>query len=458
MLKVKVCELNGILGGELISKDADAPVKGLSIDTRTIRPGDFYFAVRGDNFDGHDFIPDAVSKGAAGIIAERKCASGGGIVPGHFISVRDSREAMRITAKYLRSLVDIPVIGITGTNGKTTVKEMVGRILSSRSKICKSRKSFNNSIGVALTCFELDSDDNAAVFELGSNHPGEISALADIIAPSIAVITNVGDGHLEFFGDRKGVFIEKTSIARHVPGDGYVFLNKDDPFLSGTDCGKAKVRYFGSSGDCDYRVGDIVYNDNGYDAIINDEKYRIPVPGVHNVMNAAAAIGVAETLGMCTDDIKKALAGFSLPEKRLEKHRVRGLCFINDAYNANPDSFRSALDVLKGTHCDGNRILVAGDMLELGDATFRLHQEAGRDVASKNIDYLITLGKAAESIARGAVGAGMKEERVFMRKSHEEVAATICSLFSEKDIVLLKGSRGAKLEEVIKCFTTYCSR
>ncbi len=458
MEKLTVRDIAEITGGQIFSKGMDAPVTGFSTDSRTIEPGEFFIALEGINFSGHDYIRAAAEKGAAGIIADRPANEACGAGVGHVIRVGDTTEAMARIAAEIRKRSLIPVVCITGTNGKTTVKEMLAQILSSRYKVLKSRKSYNNIIGVSLTFFELEPSHEVVVMELGTNHPGEIAKLADTAGPNMAVITNIGDGHLKYFGDREGVFLEKISLLKALPGTGLAFLNRDDPFLKRASVRGVARRYFGTEPGSEYRINDIAKSGGGYEFTLNEKRYYLPLDGVHNVHNATAAISVAENFGLEYEEIRKALETVTLSEGRLQRVEAEGVWFINDAYNANPDSFESALGMLQGTPSEGKKVVVAGDMLELGDKSDEFHRMIGRSIAGKGIDLLVAMGTKARYIAYGAIESGMEKDRALCVQTHEDAAEIVRDLAGRGALVLLKGSRGTRMEEVLKCFTMSCTR
>jgi len=452
MIELTVKDIARVTGGRFFSKKKETVIKGFSIDSRTIAPGQFFIAVKGENFDGHDFVGDAADKGAAGLVVEHSLKALPMEKVDHVIVVEDVREAMGMIAAQIRSRVDIPVICVTGTNGKTTLKGILSRILSSGYSVLESRKSYNNVIGLSLTLFDLDPSHDMAVLELGTNHPGEIAELARIARPSVAIITNIGDGHLEYFVDRGGVFKEKMHLLDFLPPSGVAFLNKDDVFLSGVDRQGIVKKFYGLSDGCDFRISDVVKRGNGYGFSLNEKEYFIPLAGEHNVHNAAVAIAAAEHSGVNYENIRKKLEEVSLPEMRLESVDVDGMMFINDSYNANPDSFECALRTLQAGSAGRYKGVVAGEMLELG------HRMIGRSIADKGIDFLITLGISAGHMIKGALESGMEKERVLCAKSHEEAAEMVRRMARPGTVVLLKGSRASRMEEVIKCFTIFCTR
>lgn len=458
MVRVTIKDILEATGGRLASGKGSAVVPSFSTDTRSIIPGSVYIALKGKNFDGHDFVRQAFDKGAAGAIVEREAGPGASDKDKNVIVVDDCLEAMGRIAAEIRRRADVPVICITGTNGKTTTKEILSHILSCRYKVLKSRRSFNNIIGLSLTLFDLEPSYQAVVLEVGTNHPGEIPRLAAIADPYMAVITNIGDGHLEFFGDRHGVFVEKTSLLDFVPDSGMAFLNGDDELLARVSNRCAARKFFGQGEGCDFRITDISKRSGGYGFSLNGSAYYVPLEGEHNVYNAAAAIAVAEYFGLAPKEINEILARISLPGMRLEKVKVDNITFINDSYNANPNSFECALKVLQEDEIADKRGVVAGDMLELGSRTEEFHKMLGRSIAEKGIDFLITIGPNARHMIDGALDSGMGKDRAVPAETHQTAAEMIRRLAVADTVVLLKGSRSARMEEVLKCFTTSCTR
>ncbi|MFH1664948.1 MAG: UDP-N-acetylmuramoyl-tripeptide--D-alanyl-D-alanine ligase [Candidatus Omnitrophota bacterium] len=457
MIELKVCEVASSAGGEAFSIDPEAVVNGFSIDSRAIMPGQFFIAIKGERFDGHDFLEDAAAGGAAGLIVEPPLAKEFAGKVGHVIVVENTRKAMGRIAAAIRSRSDIPVVCVTGTNGKTTVKEILSQLLSRRYNVLKSPKSYNNIIGLSLTLFGLEKGHDAAVLELGTNHPGEISELAAIAGPRMAIITNIGNGHLESFLTREGVLAEKISLLDSLREDGTAFLNRDDELLRKKGAGYRNVKYFGMSPECEFGISGISRRGDGYDFSCGGERYFSPLEGVHNIYNAAAAIGAARYLGVSCDEIRERLAGFSGPGMRLEKVEINGITFMNDSYNANPDSFECALRVLSDGYDTARKGVAAGDMMELGPESDNLHRAVGTSVAEKGFDFLVVCGEKAAHIAEGAIMAGMERDKVFYAGSRREAAELIGKAARPGTVVLLKGSRASKMEEVLKCFTTYCT-
>ena len=451
MKNFTIKEIADITGGELFSERPEATLKRFSIDSRNIEPGDFFIAIKGENYDGHDFIEDAVNKGVAGVIVQEPFENNTVAV----ILVKDTLKAMGAIAKEIRSASDIPVICITGTNGKTTVKDMLSHILSARYSVLKSKKSYNNMLGLSLTLFALEDFHEIAIFELGTNHPGEIAKLADIARPDAVVITNIGDGHLEFLKDREGVFKEKISIIDSLVEEGAVFLNKDDDILAGIEIKDKLIKFFGTHDGSDFIIDKIDKKENITEFFVNANKFSITLSGVHNIYNLTVAIAVSEHFGVTYDQIKGKIKNIPVPKMRLEEVTVGDFLFINDAYNANPSSFKCALEVLADKDFAGKKGVIAGDMSELGEKSKNMHIEIGETIADKKMDFLITLGDNAEYIKQGALNKGMDEKDIFITKTHKDAADKLLELKDGHSIVLLKGSRKSRMEEVLKCFTTF---
>ena len=440
--------------GKILAGDPKEHIAGFSIDSRTIKPGEIFIAVKGDNFDGHDFVDKAIQNGAKGVIISHYKNIKEIIVP-NIIKVNSTFEALKCISSLIRGSVNIPFICVTGTNGKTTVKEMLRQILSQKYKVLYSKKSFNNVFGVALTLFDLTKEHEVVILEVGTNSTGEIFELAQVIKPNIGIITNVGYGHIEAFNDLEGVLAEKLSLFEHLKENGLAVINKDDEFLSRLSTGKYMIRCFGSNNDSDYFVSGIVKDEKGYTFLINGYQYSLPVYGKHNIYNAAAAVCVADYLGVEYEDVQNAIQNIVLPEMRLSKVMVDNILFINDAYNANPDSFFCALNSIKFDVTAPKKGVIAGDMLELGESSNKMHSVVGKRIAAVDLDFFIGLGEGASIMVEAAIASGMPSHKIRKVKSHKE-AATVLRQFADKECaVLLKGSRKSRMEDVITCFTNY---
>lgn len=458
MIKLTLREIVEAAEGEMICGSGKNSVRGISIDSRTIRQGEYFVAVKGKKFDGHDHIDDALEKGAEGVIAEASYERGIRHQVKNLILVDDSVKAMEDIAGLVRSHVNIPVFAITGTNGKTTTKDFLAQILSSRYSVHKSPASYNNRIGLCLTMFGLDHRHEVLVLEIGTNHPGEIAHLGKIARPHVAVFTNIGDGHLEAFIDRQGVFTEKTSLIDFLPAEGLVILNADDAFLSRASVRGVAKRFYGTKDGSDYKMTNMTPVPEGYSFNLNEEEYFAPVDGAHNVYNAACAIAAAKHLGLSYPEIRSAVGRLELPALRLQKVQVGNVLFVNDSYNANPSSFECALDAFNKIAEGKNKVVVAGDMMELGKTAEEYHRVLGRSIAGKNFDHLITMGQWAKQIQEGAVEFGMDENSVMRADDHEHAAMLLEKISDGDTAVLLKASRSSRMEEILKCFTSCSTR
>ncbi len=427
-------------------------------DTRKIEKGSLFIAIKGPNFDGHDFVGEAAKKGAAGAIVSRDLPSP---KPGFtVILVNNTVKALGGIAKFHRSRFDIPVIALTGSNGKTTTKEMLALILSSKYKVLKNEGTENNFIGVPQTLLKLNERHEIAVIELGTNHPGEIGYLADIVEPNCGIILNAGSSHLEFFGSVENVRKEKLDLLKRIGEDGSAVVNGDDEILVITTkkmCEETVT--FGFNEDCDFVAENVQESDCGINFALNDTYLvKLRMLGRHNVYNAAAAIAAASLYGIEVRSASKALEDFILPKLRMEYEKCERIDFIFDCYNSNPASLKSAIGTLRDMQPYKRKVLVAGDMLELGDAGPDLHRDIGRFAAKSKIDLFVSVGTLSGYILEGAQEEGIGGMSLLRFKNSVEAGKALKGILKEGDLVLVKGSRGMKMEEIKKCFTTCSTR
>ncbi len=440
-------------GGTLTGGDAEARVTRISTDSRTLKAGDLFVPLRGENFDGHEFVRQAAERGALGAVVEK---SWEGKTPDSLALIRvdDSLAAyQQIAARYRKTLF-LKVVAITGSNGKTSTKDFVAAALGHRFRITKTEGNFNNHIGLPRTILEATSQDEIAVWEIGMNHPGEIAALARIAAPDVAIITNVGMAHIEFMGSREAIAQEKGSLGQAVSAAGTVILNADDPFSAGIAARtKAKVILAGIEKGS-VRATDLRQSAQGAEFTILEGAHRcraqLPVPGLHMVQNALLAIAAGRVFGLSIEESAKGLGSASLTKARLQIKTIHGVDFIDDSYNANPDSMRAALRTLAELETEGRRVAVLGAMGELGKESARGHRDVGEAAASFSIDQLIAVGEGAGEIAEAARSAGLKDSRYLV--SPEEAAALLSAEAKSGDLVLIKGSRTARTERVLEKF------
>ncbi|RJQ29642.1 MAG: UDP-N-acetylmuramoyl-tripeptide--D-alanyl-D-alanine ligase [Peptococcaceae bacterium] len=465
MRRMSVGEIAGVTGGELVRGDPSIEVSAVSTDTRQLRPGELFFALTGDRYDAHVFLTKAFEAGAAGAVVSRLVE----MAPAFpVIRVADTLTALQTLAAYNRSLYDVPVIGITGSTGKTTTKDMVASVLGARLRVLKTEGNLNNEIGLPLTLLAMDGTHQAAVVEMAMRGPGEIDRLCQIARPTGAVITSIGESHLERLGTISNIAKAKGEILDHIPPEGFALLNGESPFIL-REAGRCRGRviFFTLVQSFDRMLTDkdpefvsrivaagIEAGNSGswFTVRVNGETdtFYLPAPGRHNVQNALAAVGVGRELGLSPAEIADGLAKVALTGMRLEVVEAGDLKIINDAYNASPASDRAALQVLTGYAAGGRKVAVLGDMLELGPRAKAGHREVGETAAALGVDCLVTVGELAREIAAGAVQAGLPEWKVFSCAGNDEVIRVLQKFLKPGDVVLVKGSRGMKMEQVVR--------
>ncbi|MCE5198364.1 MAG: UDP-N-acetylmuramoyl-tripeptide--D-alanyl-D-alanine ligase [Armatimonadota bacterium] len=451
MQVIKVEEILKACRGELLSGAPDVKITGVSTDTRTLKPGDLFFALTGESSDGHKFLADALAKGASGVVVSRKVEA-----RRLAIRVEDTLIALGDLAAYYRSKFNPVVIGVTGSVGKTTTREMIAAVVAQRGPVLKSAGNFNNEIGVPLTLLELAPKHTTAVVEMAMRGPGQIEYLARMAKPSIGVITNIHMSHIELLGSMDAIADAKGELLDHLPSDGAAILNADDAYFDYLRSrSNVRVVAFGESMQADIRAVSAGLDSKGCCAFHvktprNSFDVRVPVPGEHNIKDALAAIAVGEVLEIPHDFMRDALAGFKPPEKRSNVVPTRrGVVVIDDTYNASPASVNSALKTLAMME-GGRKIAVLGDMLELGDHALNAHVDTGRAVKEAGLDMLIAVGELGKLIARGAIDAGMPVNLVSEYEDSWQAAREIPAKLRERDVVLVKGSRAMKMERIVE--------
>ena len=440
-------------GGSLSSGSGDASVSRVSTDSRTLQAGDLFVPLRGENFDGHKFVEQAVERGAVGAMVE---AGWKGNTPPGFglIRVADSLAGYQTLAANYRASLRLKVIAITGSNGKTSTKDFVAATLAKKFRVTKTEGNFNNHVGLPQTMLAANRDDQIAVWEIGMNHPGEIAALAKLAAPDAAIITNVGVAHIEFMGSREAIATEKGALAEAVGPNGTVILNADDPFSEGiAKRTRAKVVLAGIENGM-VRATDITQHSTGSEFTILEGAHRcraqLPVPGIHMVQNAMLAVAAGRLFGLSLEECAVGLASTPLTKARLQIKEIGGIDFIDDSYNANPDSMKAALRTLVELDTEGRRIAVLGEMGELGAESEAGHREVGEAAAALHVDELIAVGANGATIARAAEKAGLKNSAAV--ESAGEAAARLGKSAAPGDLILIKGSRSARMERVLEEF------
>jgi len=451
MVRWIVGDIVEAVGGDLSLGTFDTKIHGISTDTRTLKEGDLFVALKGERFDGHDFLDEAIGKGAAAVMVSDVAVLGKPAVAA--IKVDDTLSALQRFARWHRFSFEIPVIGVTGSCGKTTVKELIAAVLGTMFRVTRNPLSFNNEVGVPLSLLEISAQTEVAVIELGTNAPGEMRALCDIARPNRALLTNVGRAHLEGFGTVEAVAREKGALFEAVGDRGTFYVNVDNPFcvrIAETFAGTCVT--YGTSESAAWRATDIESKPDEAKSSFTVEPLgplTVPLLGAHNVMNALAAVAVGADFGLSHDKIQKGLDGAETPPMRMRTVRKGGRVFLNDAYNANPESMRAAIDALVSWEGAGRRIAVLGDMLELGDASASEHEELGKTAARKGVDLVLVLGQFAQNVAEGATDESMNDDAVTVCGDHADAARLLVSLSAPGDVILVKGSRAVAMEKVL---------
>lgn len=427
------------------------PLRGVSTDTRSLVPGCLFVALKGERFDGHDYVTHAVKGGAGAVVVSAKWERAGVSIP--LLRVADTTDALAAMAAGHRRKVGISIVGVTGSAGKSTVKEMTGQILAGALPTAMTRGNWNNRIGLSLSLLSIDSSARVGVFEVGTNHPGEIADLCGILSPDWGVVTNVGPAHMEHFGSIEAIANEKAELLRRLPADGVAVLNADDArFEMMKDACRCRVVTVSFAGEADYRgesepgssrTAVLREAAGGETFLLNNA-----VPGRHNLMNAALAVAVARLKGLDWAVIANGLASYRPLHMRWEERMIRGIRVVNDAYNANPASMRAALETFASEPAPGERWLALGGMLELGRMESPAHESLGVEVARAGWAGVLAVGELGRLILRGAEKGGLPRHRLVWCCDNREAAAFLKQRLQPGDSVLLKASRGMKFEEI----------
>ena len=449
MASFKVSEIIKCTGGTLLQGSPQARVRGVSTSSFGVKKGELFIAIIGKKHDAHDFIPEAIKKKAAGVIVSRECA----VRPSSIavIKVADTTKALGDIARMHRQRFSIPVIAVTGSAGKTTTKEMIALVLENKYNVLKNTGTENNQFGVPLTILRLSPSHDIAVLEIGTNCPGDIKGLASIAQPTVAVMTNIGESHLELLKTTRDVFQEKLALLKALDKGGVAIVNSDDPFLKKVPgLIKQKVHTFGIQKKANFQATEIK---------VLGQKIEFKVPGagrvairgaaIASVYNALSAICCGRLFKIGYNDIKKSLGRFSFSSGRQALVKAGGITVIDDTYNANPVSFRSALQAVKFYKTNGRRVLVCGDMLELGEHSKRLHSEIGESAADAGFNLILSFGKFSRLIG---IAASRRDPGITI--SHgatlEEIQGSLKEYLRYGDTVLVKGSRGMRMERFVE--------
>jgi len=436
-------------GGEIRRGAAEIFVKNVCTDSRQAKPGDLFFAIRGEKFDGHEFLNEVAAKNVTAVVVEKSKV----VADVATLVVGDARIALGKLAASYRKQFDLPIICVGGSNGKTTVKELLASVLRQKFSTLASEASFNNDIGVPLTLLRLEKSHQAAVLEAGTNHPGELAPLVKMIQPKFGVLTNIGREHLEFFGDVAGVAQEEGWLVELLPADGKLFVNGDNEWTEKIIARtKAEIVCVGLGEKNDWHADKIRLDKNGVTFRVQTAEeefcgeYRINLLGRHQVTNALFAIAVGEELGLSRDEVQRGLFECKPPKMRLQFWEANGVRVLDDAYNANADSTIAALETLCDLPLQGRRVAVLGDMEELGAHSESAHAEVGKRAAELKIGQLFAVGKMAVVTAKAARDGGLN--RVIEFENVEMAVTAIRKFLKTGDVVLLKASRASRLERI----------
>ena len=440
-------------GGELRAGAPGRRVTGLTTDSRKVGAGELFFALPGDRFDGHDFVPTVAAAGAGAVVVARSWTGSVGDHDCGVVVVDDTRRALGRLAAAYRAQFAARRIAVGGSNGKTTTKELLAAVLAERLATLASEASFNNDIGVPLTLLRLTANHAVAVLEAGTNHPGELALLVALIAPEFGVITSIGREHLEHFGDVAGVAEEEGALAAGLPAEGRLFLNGDDPWSAALAArSAAPVIRVGCGPANDWRAEQIRLDEQGAEFSVRGPRaelagqYRVNLLGRHQVGNALLALAVAAELGLTAAEIRRGLAACRPARMRLQTWDWNGVRVLDDAYNANADSMLAALATLRDLPCAGRRVAVLGDMAELGGQAPAAHAEVGRGAVAAGVDRLFAVGRMAGVLGSAARAEGLAAVSEYATPA--AAAAELRSYLRPGDVLLLKASRSTRLERL----------
>ncbi len=468
MITVSVKQLHRVVGGR-IHADEDAKkreVQGLTWDSREVKPGNIFLALQGERVDGNDFIPQAVYAGAGAVICAKEPDDAVLALADEFVCpiiwVSDTQRSLNNLAKYWRSCLHAIVIGVTGSTGKTSTKNYLASVLSQRFKVCATAGNHNNELGVPATILEADKDCEVLVVEMGMRGLLQIQKLCRFVQPTLGVVTNVGVSHMELLGSRENIARAKSELIAALPPAGVAFVNADNDMTdsllehANVSSKSIEVKRYGTCDSADVKAVNIKANEDacmGFDLQLKDASVHVQLsqPGKHNVENALAAAAVAQYLGVDADKIAIGLNELKPSNMRMETYDApAGFKLINDAYNANPDSMKASLDVLKNLKCEGKRYAVLGDMGELGKDEKNMHKQVGEVAAASSLDGLICVGTLARDIADGAKNANMSAALIKTFDTVEQATIYLKDALQKDDIVLLKASRFMGLEAIAK--------
>lgn len=436
--------------GALLSGNPEQIAAAICSDSRALKPGDLFFALRGERFDGHAFVEEAARRGALGAVVEGEV----GAVPEGFalLRVKDVLVALQQISGHYRQTLPLKVVAITGSNGKTSTKDLTAAILRERFRCVKTAGNLNNHIGVPLTLLQASAKDEVGVFEIGMSHPGEIAPLAALARPDVAVITNIGVAHIEYMGSREAIALEKGALAEALPTEGVLVLGAEGDFCEALAARTAARKVFCGSDQGRVRASGLEQDFSGTRFLLHADgqtaPVSLPVPGAHMVSNALLAVGAALSLGLTLAECAAGLGKLQLTKGRLEQKEARGIRILDDTYNANPDSMVAALQTLAQMPSSGRRMAVLGRMGELGAESEQGHRRVGEAAGELGVDVLIVVGEEAAATAQAARTRGVNT--VLEVPGAEAAVLALRELACGGDVVLVKGSRSARMERVVE--------
>ncbi|MBQ7795917.1 MAG: UDP-N-acetylmuramoyl-tripeptide--D-alanyl-D-alanine ligase [Lachnospiraceae bacterium] len=466
MEQVYVRDLVEATGGRLLAGDPDRAVSKIRLDSRQVEPGDLFVPIIGERVDGHKFIPQVIAAGAAVVltsehdqaaVAESGNAQNETNMPesAAWIRVEDTKAALQDIGRYLRGRLTLPLVGVTGSVGKTTTREMIAAALSAKYRVYKTPGNSNSQVGVPITISEISKEDEVGVIELGMSEPGELTVIAKIAKIDMAVITNIGITHIEQLGSRENIYKEKMTIQDGLREDGVLILNGDDDMLCNTK-GKDGVKtiYYGTGINCDFRAENMNLNDGAakFTAVHGEERQEVVlgVMGQHNVMNALAAMAVCSQCGMTMEEAARGLKTFHGFKGRQQIFAGEKFTILDDSYNASPASMKASLDVFKTLMPEKRHVAVLADMKELGEKVLEYHHDVGVHTANTGVNLVVTLGEACHALAEGVKSVSDIPVVEFLDK--EEMVAYLDEHLEEGDCILFKGSNSMGLSAVAAHF------
>lgn len=464
MKPLKIKDISKYMDGKLTCQDPEAIVKGVSIDSREVKMGDLFIPLKGENQDAHQFIPEAIKNGCACVVIGRNYEGAlpkefsnpkGEKVP--FIICDDTLKGLQQLAKHYLATLKMKKIGVTGSTGKTTTKDMIYYICSEKYATQRNTGNFNNHIGLPLTVLSFEESSEVGILEMGMSEKGEIELLAELVRPDIGIITNIGTAHIENLGTREDIFEAKMEITKYFNKENILIVNRDNDLLD-FDKGKLKYKLFstGENGKSDLVISNIRdFGEKGISFTLEHKKdneyesqeFELNIPGRHNAYNGALAVATGLMLGVTLKEASIGLSKMKITDKRLTIKGKDGVKIIDDTYNASVDSMKSGIDVLESV-AGVRKIAVLGDMLEMGENSWKYHEEVGEYLATKQIDFLITVGKDSKYIAKGAA-ITLNEKQMMHFDNREKLSKKVKEILKPGDVVLIKGSRGMKLDKVV---------